>query len=66
MKINQFKTKAQFTVKSILDDFSLISQNINKISIHEATEQFQLLSTELGYFNKLTKFVVGNESSLLF
>lgn len=66
MKINQFKTKTPFNVKSILDDFSIINQNINKISIHETNEQYQLLSTELGYFNKLTRFIVGNESSLLF
>lgn len=66
MKIKQIKLEHTFDVKSIRKDYELISQNINKVSIHTADEQYQLLSTELGYFNKLTQFVVGNESSILF
>lgn len=58
--------KNNFSVKSVLDNGTLIDQSPDSFSIHKVEKKFLMLSNEVGYFNKITKFVVGNEKSLLF
>ena len=41
-------------------------QKPTSISIHKPEKKFLLLSSEAGYFNRVTQFVSGNVDSLLF
>lgn len=60
------QAKNNFLVKSILDNGQIIDQVPDSFSTHNVEKKFLMLSNEVGYFNKITKFVVGNEKSLLF
>ena len=60
------KIKNTFEVKSLFSDGQAISQTPDSISIHKVDKKFLVITSEVGYFNKLTKFIVGNEKSILF
>ena len=44
----------------------LIFQKPMAVSIHKPEKKWLLVSSEVGYFNKITQFICGEVSSLLF
>lgn len=69
MKISHHKIpKKHYTFKSITEDENteIISQTPDFVSIHNPDKKFMLLSSEAGYFNRVTQFISGNIDSLLF
>ena len=70
MKINAFELSRQkLSFLSIIPDEKspqLIYQKPDSISHHNPEKKWLFKSTELGYFNRVTQFISGDVSSLLF
>ena len=45
---------------------SIVYQRPMSISVHRPEKKFMLLSSEAGYFNRVTQFISGNVNSVLF
>lgn len=58
--------KKTLQVKSITKDNVLINQESFSYEKHYSNKKFMLVSKEIGYFNKITKFVCSDDKSLLF
>lgn len=58
--------KKTLQVKSITLDNNLINQESFSYEKHYSNKKFMLISKEIGYFNKITKFVCSDDKSLLF
>ena len=44
----------------------IVYQNPLSFSIHKPEKKYMLLSSEAGYFNRVTQFISGNINSILF
>ena len=51
---------------SICKNPELVMQKPQMVSIHNPEKKWLLVSSEVGYFNKITQFICGEVSSLLF
>lgn len=58
--------KKTLQVKSITTDNNFINQESFSYQKHTSDKKFMLISKEIGYFNKITKFVCSDDKSLLF
>lgn len=69
MKITATDIKQNLSLLSIIPDEKfpqLVKQKPDSISHHNPDKKWLFKSTELGYFNRVTQFISGDVSSLLF
>ena len=70
MKISSKKLPRIYKFFSITEDKDakpeFVYQRPMSLSIHKPEKKFLLLSSEAGYFNRVTQFISGNVNSLLF
>ena len=70
MKLKSLRLNGSFgSFGSILEgksDTDLIYQKPDELSIHRPDKKWLLLTSEVGYFNKITQFICGDLKSILF
>ena len=63
---SMFNSCLNTSMISLTEQIDLIKQKPDAISIHKPDKKWLLLTSEVGYFNRVTHFVCGDVSSLLF
>lgn len=58
--------KKSFSAISVTEGNELVSQTLTRYTQHHSQKKFMLISKEIGYFNRITKFVCTDDSSLVF
>lgn len=70
MKLKNFRTHNKFgnlfSITENESDINVIYQQPDSLSVHNPDKKFLLVSSEVGYFNKITQFISGDISSMLF
>lgn len=70
MKTESFRINNKFgnlfSVTENNNDIEVVYQKPDSLSIHYPTKKWLLLSSEVGYFNRITQFISGDVSSMLF
>lgn len=65
-KVSKFNNNLNLRMVSLTEDIELVKQIPDLMSIHKPEKKWLLLTSEVGYFNKVTHFVSGDVASLLF